>query len=80
MALCSPVSYTHLDVYKRQERTWPLFFARQRLLPQLELAKRKGYKGKLIADGERLAEKLPAMFVDYQPDISLLHGLSLIHV
>lgn len=59
------------------ERTWPLFFARQRLLPQLELARRKGDKGKLgklIADGERLVEKLPAMFVDYQPDISLLHG------
>jgi len=56
------------------ERTWPLFFARQRLLPQLALARRKGYKGKLIADGERLAEKLPALFVDYQPKISLLHG------
>ncbi len=56
------------------ERNWPLFFARQRLLPQLELARRKGYKGKLTADGERLAEKLPAFFVDYQPSISLLHG------
>jgi fructosamine-3-kinase len=56
------------------QRTWPLFFARQRLLPQLELAKRQGHKGKFIADGERLAEKLPALFVDYQPNISLLHG------
>lgn len=63
--------------YNEVQRTWPLFFARQRLLPQLELARRKGDKGKLgklIADGERLAEKLPAMFVDYRPDISLLHG------
>ncbi len=57
-----------------EQRTWPLFFARQRLLPQLELAKRQGQKEKFIADGERLAEKLPALFVDYQPKISLLHG------
>jgi fructosamine-3-kinase len=56
------------------QRTWPLFFARQRLRPQLELAKRQGQQGKFIADGERLAEKLPALFVDYQPKISLLHG------
>ena len=28
----------------------------------------------LITDGERLLEKLPALFVNYQPSISLLHG------
>jgi protein-ribulosamine 3-kinase len=56
------------------QRTWPLFFARQRLRPQLELAGRQGHKGKFIAEGERLAEKLPAFFVDHQPAISLLHG------
>jgi fructosamine-3-kinase len=54
--------------------TWPLFFARQRLLPQLELARRQGYKGKLIADGERLVEKMPALFDRQPPRISLLHG------
>ncbi|MBP6708903.1 MAG: fructosamine kinase family protein [Candidatus Accumulibacter sp.] len=56
------------------QRTWPLFFARQRLLPQLASAKRHGHVGQLIANGERLAEKLPALFVDHQPQPSLLHG------
>ncbi len=56
------------------QRTWPLFFARQRLQPQLELLKTKGHKGKFIADGERLTEKLAALFTDYRPQISLLHG------
>jgi fructosamine-3-kinase len=54
--------------------TWPFFFARRRLLPQLELAKRHGHHGQLIASGERLAEQLPALFVDHQPQPSLLHG------
>lgn len=54
--------------------SWPQFFARRRLGPQLDLAKRNGHQGKLIADGERLLERLAALFVNYQPDISLLHG------
>ncbi len=57
-----------------EQHAWPLFFARQRLVPQIALARQNGHPGKLIADGERLAEKLPALFVDYQPQISLLHG------
>ncbi|MFZ4538564.1 fructosamine kinase family protein [Propionivibrio sp.] len=57
-----------------RRRSWPEFYAHQRLLPQLELTKRNGHRGKLIADGERLVEKLPLLFVDYQPNISLLHG------
>jgi fructosamine-3-kinase len=56
------------------ERTWPLFFARQRLLPQLALAARQRHPARLVADGERLAERLPALFVDYRPAISLVHG------
>jgi fructosamine-3-kinase len=56
------------------QRTWPLFFARQRLLPQLQLAKANGQPARLIASGERLAGKLPALFVDHQPPPSLLHG------
>ena len=54
--------------------TWPLFFARQRLLPQLELAKRNRQHARLIASGERLADALPALFVDHRPPPSLLHG------
>lgn len=57
-----------------QEPTWPLFFARCRLLPQLELARRHGGTGKLIAYGERLIEKIPALFGRERPAISLLHG------
>jgi fructosamine-3-kinase len=60
--------------YNKPQRTWPLFFARQRLLPQLAMARRQGQHGKLIANGERLAEKVPALFVDHQPQPSLLHG------
>jgi hypothetical protein len=51
-----------------------VFFARQRLLPQLELAKVPRQHGQLIASGERLAEQVPALFVDHQPQPSLLHG------
>jgi len=60
--------------YNAWQPTWPLFFARQRLLPQLELAKRHGRPGRLITNGERLADALPALFVDHRPPASLLHG------
>jgi protein-ribulosamine 3-kinase len=53
----------------------PFFFARQRLLPQLATGTAtQGQHGKLIADGERLAGKLAALFVDHHPQPSLLHG------
>lgn len=55
-------------------RNWPFFFAHQRLLPQLERAKRHAQHDKLIRSGERLSEKLAALFVDHQPQPSLLHG------
>ncbi|HRD88432.1 MAG TPA: fructosamine kinase family protein [Accumulibacter sp.] len=54
--------------------TWPLFFARQRLLPQLEMAKRHRQPARLIASGERLAESLPALLTAHRPLPSLLHG------
>lgn len=60
--------------YNESQATWPLFFARQRLQPQLDLAKRNGHRGRLVADGELLVEKLAALFANYQPSISLLHG------
>lgn len=56
------------------QNTWPRFFAQQRLQPQLDLARQNGHKGKIIADGERLLEKLSELFANYQPGISLLHG------
>ncbi len=60
--------------YNAVQPTWPLFFARQRLLPQLAMARRHGQPARLIAGGERLVDALPALFVDHQPQASLLHG------
>lgn len=57
-----------------EHRAWPFFFAHRRLLPQLQLAKSHAQNARLIAGGERLAEKLAALFVDHQPQPSLLHG------
>ena len=54
--------------------TWPYFFAQRRLLPQLAMTKRRGDCRRLIERGEKLAERLAALFVDYQPRASLLHG------
>lgn len=56
------------------QRSWPAFFADQRLLPQLSLAGRRSEHGKLIASGERLAAKLGLLFAGHQPPASLLHG------
>jgi fructosamine-3-kinase len=53
---------------------WPHFFVRQRLQPQFELAASKGYKGELQSHGERLCGKAPALFLEYRPQASLLHG------
>ncbi|MBK8384402.1 MAG: fructosamine kinase family protein [Candidatus Accumulibacter sp.] len=60
--------------HNAEHRTWPFFFAHRRLLPQLELARRHAQYNRLIADGERLAGKLAALFVDHHPQPSLLHG------
>jgi fructosamine-3-kinase len=53
---------------------WPRFFAELRLRPQLQWARSKGMDRKLVEQGESLAERLAAFFVDYQPQPSLLHG------
>lgn len=58
----------------RAHQDWPVFFARERLLPQLDLARTNGHPRSLIDRGERLAEKLPVFFSGYQPTPSLLHG------
>jgi fructosamine-3-kinase len=56
------------------QHEWPLFFARRRLQPQLRLALAKGMERKLVDQGEALAERLAAFFVDHLPRPSLLHG------
>lgn len=51
---------------------WARFFADARLRPQL--ARAAAYGPALGKKGESLAEKLPAFFLDYRPQASLLHG------
>jgi protein-ribulosamine 3-kinase len=61
-----------------QENTWrdnwALFYADRRLRPQLKLALQRGMERKLADQGESLAERVGAFFVDYQPVATLLHG------
>ena len=54
--------------------SWPQFFVRQRLLPQLALARQHEHPKAFFSDGARLAELVPAFFVDHKPGPSLLHG------
>ena len=53
---------------------WIEFWAGRRLGFQLKLAKSNGYGGRLQAQGEKLLERLPVFFQNYQPKPSLLHG------
>ncbi len=53
---------------------WPRFYADRRLRPQLLRAIGNGMERKLAEQGESLAERLPAFFLDYRPHASLLHG------
>ena len=55
------------------DASWPRFFGRMRLAPQLALARRNGHAG-LIAKGEKLLEALPQLFGAHAPQPSLLHG------
>lgn len=58
----------------RVHQDWPDFFARERLLPQLERARERGGTSVLVDKGERLAANLCAVFADHTPEPSLLHG------
>lgn len=53
---------------------WGAFWAEQRLLPQLQMAKDRGYSGKLQTLGEKLILNTHQLFGSYQPQSSLLHG------
>lgn len=53
---------------------WIAFWRVHRLGFQLRLAASNGHGGRLIGDGERLLEKLPAFFAGHAPLPSLLHG------
>ena len=53
---------------------WSQFFVHKRLQPQFALAASNGFKGDLQRNAERIAEKAPALFLEYHPRPSLLHG------
>ncbi len=53
---------------------WIEFFRRERLEFQLALAARNGHSGELQSLGRRLSDGLDALFDDYAPQPSLLHG------
>jgi fructosamine-3-kinase len=54
--------------------TWPLFFGKHRLAPQLRRARENGMERTYLDKGERLVERTAAFFVDGHPAPSLLHG------
>ena len=53
---------------------WVTFWREQRLQFQLELAAQNGHGGRLQSQGEKLLDAFPALFADYSPEASLLHG------
>jgi fructosamine-3-kinase len=53
---------------------WLTFWREQRMGFQLKLAANKGYGGSLQANGERLCSDMAALFDNYLPQPSLLHG------
>ena len=54
--------------------SWVGFLRERRLRYQLDLATRNGYSGRLRPQADELLERLDALFRDYQPVPSLLHG------
>lgn len=54
--------------------SWIDFWREHRLGYQLDLARTNGAPRGMIQTGERLMEEFPALFTDYQPVASLLHG------
>lgn len=60
--------------HNAESDNWARFFALQRMTPQLALAHSKGFDGELQRLGRRLVERIPALFLDYRPRPSLVHG------
>lgn len=58
----------------KPHESWPLFFANERLQPQIDLARQHGASSNLVRTCQSLAEQAPCFFVDYTPQPSLIHG------
>jgi fructosamine-3-kinase len=55
-------------------KDWAAFFRDRRIAPQLALAARNGYGGRLQRAGEQLLAAIPLLLAGHAPVASLLHG------
>lgn len=53
---------------------WATFFITARLKPQFDMAVARGFGDNLRRQAESIYAKLPALFLEYRPEASLLHG------
>lgn len=53
---------------------WARFLVDCRLLPQLQMARSAGLSAAVARTAEQMLERVPALFLDYRPRPSLLHG------
>jgi len=60
--------------YNHPLADWAAFFRAQRLLPQLRWASERGLAHSTVKKIEHLLEEIDDLFIDYQPQASLLHG------
>ncbi len=60
--------------YNSREHDWSSFWQQHRLAPQLTLARKNGFAGKLQDKGLQLMDQLHYFFAGYTPSPSLLHG------
>ncbi|MEI7997039.1 MAG: fructosamine kinase family protein [Methylococcaceae bacterium] len=60
--------------FNRPSHDWLTFWREQRLGFQLKLAADNGYGGSLQTNGDRLCSDMAALFANYLPQPSLLHG------
>jgi len=58
----------------QQKPDWVDFWRSQRLIPQLQLAEQNGYAGALSPVTDKLLSSFDALFENYTPIPSLLHG------
>lgn len=60
--------------HNERSEDWVKFWQQQRLGKQLQFAADNGFGGTLQRNGEKLMAAFPALFSDYRPHPSLLHG------
>jgi len=57
-----------------ESTNWASFFITARLQPQFDMAAARGFGSSLKQHAEAIYAKLPALFLEYRPEASLLHG------